>query len=516
MNNQQSTINNPQSLEGEYACLLIRNEEYGVRTSRVRSIVDMPVVRRVPKAPAFIEGVANIEGRIIPLLNPVERFGLSKPEPEDKEQSTIINHQSSIQGRLVLVQLDNSLYGLMVDGISSISYLTEEMIEPVNPLMVREEAPFIGGMAKYGERLIYLLDTDAFITAGLVEDHEKRDAYEVFSAQIQETLERREGKKFRSFLALSIGDEEYGVNSAGLKELIPGSKIEGATGGPGYLAGVVKRVGGILPVIDLQKKFNLDPIPYTEKSRVAIIDGGEYDYGILANSVREFLSITDEDIKETPAVISGGESSHIKGVGMLDGGARLVVLLDEARILDDKDVKGLEERDDIKMYRKQAKKRSGKGAADQSFVIFRVQDMEFSFNLDDLSEIIQYKEATRVPKAPPFIRGIVSVGGELVPVIDLRTRFDLPKDRDSDETRIIVIRKGDTLSGIVADSVSEILRVPKEDRVPAPKIVKGIDTRFMEGMIRIKKTDRAPIILNIEEILAGSDSPQRTPRTQRK
>ena len=157
------------------------------------------------------------------------------------------------------------------------------------------------------------------------------------------------------------------------------------------------------------------------------------------------------------------------------------------------------------MYRKQVKKRRGKVAADQSFVIFRVQDMEFSFNLDDLSEIIQYKEATRVPMAPSFIRGIVSVGGELVPVIDLCTRFDLPKDRDSDETRIIVIRKGDTFSGIVADSVSEIMRVPREDMVPAPKIVKGIDTRFIEGMIRIKKTNRAPIILNIEEILKGAE-----------
>jgi len=509
-----TTTNLPKSLAGEYACLFIHNEEYGVRTSQVKAVVDIPIIRMVPKAPAFVEGVANIEGRIIPLLNPVERFGLSNSESIDNrqsKQSTINNQQSSIQGRLVLIQLDNSLYGVMVDGISSITYLTEEMIEPINPLMVQKEAPFIGGMAKYGERLIYLLDTDAFITTGILEDQERRDSYELFSARMSEELERGKDKKFRRFLALSIGDEEYGLDSAGLKELIPASRMEESPGGPGYLAGIVKTAESIIPVVDLQKKFNLDHIPYTDRSRVAIVGAGEFDYGILANSATEFLNITDDEIKETPAVISGDDSGHIKGVGMLDGGERLVVLLDKTRILDDKEVKTLAKRDDIKMYQKGIKKKPGKGAADLTFVVFRVLDMEFAFNLEDLSEIIQYKEATRVPKAPQFIRGVVSVSGELVPVVDLRKRFDLSKGESDEETRIIVIKKEDALSGIVADSVSEILRVPKKDIFPAPKIVKGVDSRFIDGIIRIEKTDRAPIVLNIEEVLTGGE-PTSTPK----
>jgi len=516
MNNHQSSIINQQSLADEYACLSIHNEEYGVRTSQVRSIVNIPVIRRVPKAPSFIEGVANIEGRIVPLLNPIARFGLKKPEPQNREQSTINNQQSTIQGRLILIQLDSSLYGLMVDGISSISYLTGEMIEPVNPLMVEKEGPFIAGMAKDGERLIYLLDMDAFIRAGFEEDQAEREAYELFSAQMTEALARERVKESRRFLALLVGDEEYGFDSVSLKEIIPASNMEKGAAGPDYMAGLVKTAGGILPVIDLQKKFDLDPVSYGEASRVIVIDAGEYDYGILANSVTEFLNITDEEIKETPAAITGGNSSHIKGVGMLNGGERLLILLDEVRILDDKDVKSLAERDDVKMVQKELEKRQEKGKEAITFVIFRVLEMELAFNLEDLSEIIQYKEATKVPKAPLFVRGIVSVKGEIVPVIDLRKRFDLKKGEESKETRIIVIRKEDLLYGVVADAVSEILTVSREDLVPAPKIVKGIDSRFIEGMMRIKETDRAPIVLNIKEILTGADSPQRPQRTQRK
>ena len=154
----------------EYLCLVIHNEEYGIKTSQVRGILDTPVIRQVPKAPSFVAGVANIRGRIVPLLNAVERFGFVSSIPNPMP---IANRQSTINNRLVLVQLDNSLYGILADRIASITYLSEEMIEPVNPIMVNREAAFLTGMAKYGDRLVHLLDLEAFIKAGLEPDQEE-------------------------------------------------------------------------------------------------------------------------------------------------------------------------------------------------------------------------------------------------------------------------------------------------------------------------------------------------------
>lgn len=513
----KSRILNPKSMEGEYACIAIHDEEYGIRTSQVRSVVNTPVIRRVPKAPSFVEGVANISGRIIPLLNPLERLGIRHRTLEDAEQLPVLS-------RVVLIQLDRSLYGLMVHGISSITYLTEKMIEPVNPLMVEKETPFMQGMAKHGEKLIYLLDAEAFITAGMEMDREDRDAYEAFAAQIGESLEKHAEKKSRRFLTLSIGDEDCGVELIGLKEVIPAESVRGSSGGPDYFAGVVKTKAGILPVLDLQKKLELDPMPYTQDSRVVVIDAGEYDYGILANSVTGFVDISEEEIKGPPAAVSGAGSDHMKGVGMLDAGERLVLLLHEGRILKGKEVKELAKMDDIKMYRQDMKERRRKEVVDFTFVLFTVANMEFAFDLEGLAEIVQFKEATRIPKAPAFIRGMVSVGGELITVIDLRKRFDLGEKGDQSETRIIVLKKGDVAYGVVADFVSEIKGVSRKDVVLPPKIVKGIDSRFIQGMIRIKGTDRTPIVLNIEEILTGAEkakkptkaSPRRSPRTRKK
>lgn len=478
-------------LEGEYACLAIDQEEYGIRTAQVRSIAAIPAIRRVPRAPAFVAGVVNIGGRIVPLLDPVERFGLTA------------ERVSTVDKKLVLVQLDRSLYGVMVDGISSITHLAEDSIEPVNPLMVPQQGAFIAAMARHGDRLIYLLDAEAFIRGDLEEDREKREAYEAFSAGKSASLERAGTRAGRRFLALAIGDEEYGVESSGLKGIVPASRMEKGAGGPDYLAGIVSSSIGTLPVLDLQMKFGLDARPYTEESRVVIVDTGPYAYGILAHTIRELLEIVDEEIKEVPAAISGDGASHLQGVGLLAGGERLVLLLDGSRVLEAEEVRLLAEREDIEMHRRERKAARREGGNALGFVVFKVRDVELAFRLDDLSEVVPYRQVTQVPQAPDFIRGLVAVRGELVPVLDLSRRLDLGAEEEQEGSRIVIVRKGETVYGVVADAVIEIARVAPEEVVPPPEILQGVEARFVEGVIQVEGTDRAPLVLDVEALIGA-------------
>ncbi len=454
--------------------------------------MEPPVIRKVPKAPSFVAGVANIRGRIVPMLNPIDRFGLP---PSANQQSTINNP------RLVLVQLESSFYGILVDRIASIAYLSEEMIEPLNPFMVDKEAAFITGMAKYEERVIHLLDLEAFIMSGLVTDQEEMVAYESFAAKMGDILKQSTERRFRRVLALSIADETYGVNLSGLSEVIPVQKMEQTDLGREYLAGIVKARDGIFPVIDLQKKFNLESSSYTESSRIVVLDAGQYGCGLLANGVTEILNITDEEIKEAPAVTSADNSAHIQGVAMLEEGQRLVILLDETRLLNTEEVETLQTMDTIDMTRNIDKKKKKKDQETLTFVTFKVADVEFAFRLPELSEVIHYKEPTRIPKAPPFVKGMIAVRGELVSVIDLRTRFDLNAVEETANPRILIVRKGKTLYGIMADSIAEIVKAAEDELVPPPPVVKGIESAFMQEIIMLKETDRTPIILNIEAIM---------------
>ncbi len=478
------------SLAGEYLAFVIQDEEYAVKTSQAMGVVNTPIVRRVPKAPPFIAGVANIRGRIVPLLSAMERFGLS-------------GNMEEAQKKLVLIQLGSSLYGLMVDRTLSIIHLSEEMIDPMNPLMAKKEASFLSGIARVGERLIYLLNMDAFISVGLDIDREEGKAYEGFAARLSELPRQPQVEESHRFVSLLIADEEYGVDISRLNKVIPLEGMEKGGRLPGYIAGVVKVEEGIFPVTDLQRRFDLAPVPYEKGSRVAMVDAGSYSYGIIANSVTEVLDIKDKEIKDITAFTYADDFGHVKGVGMLEEGERLVMLLDETRILEREEVRILSEMDDISMSQKIWEQRQMKAKELFPFLVFKVAHIEFAFNLRDLAEVIQYKEPTRVPKAPPSIRGIVSVRGELVSVLDLRRRLDINGRENTAGTRIIVIRRGSSRYGVVADSVSEILNVSKEDIVSPSEAAEGIDPRFVDGMILVRQTDRSLIILNIESILDG-------------
>ena len=139
------------------------------------------------------------------------------------------------------------------------------------------------------------------------------------------------------------------------------------------------------------------------------------------------------------------------------------------------------------------------GAKTLPFMAFRVGPATFALALRDLSQVIQYREPTQVPGAPEFIRGILAVGGDLAPVVDLSRRFDLEGEGEGRATRILILSKGAAVYGVMADSVSGVLRVSERDVVPLPAPVQGIDARFVAGMIQREEPN--PIVLNAGTLL---------------
>lgn len=502
MINQQSAISNQQSLAGEYACLSICNEDYGIKTQQVNSIISRPVIRRVPKSPDFVAGVANIRGRIVPVLNPVERFGFLNSDSGGNNSSTINNQQS----KLLLVEQDKILYGLLVDQVLSLEYLTEAMIEPVNPLMVKKDAAFIRGMAKHRERVIHLLYLETFINAGIEANAEDIDAYQSVMGVELDSLKHRVTKKYHRFLSFTIGEEPYGVDISRLVTIIRAKKMKKVKKGPNYLAGIVQTAEALFPVIDMQKKLSLKETPYSDEARIVIIDSGTIPYGILVNAVNNIENLIDNEIKEAPAIIAGKDAAHIKGVGVFDEDERLLILLDERNVLNEKEEGRLKDMEELK---KSAKKR-GKGGSKQKktedvFVLFRVAGEEFAVPAGNVSEVVHYAVPQKVPRAPDFVRGIIPVRGELVSVIDIRKRFDLEKEKDASEDRILIIKQESAFYGIIADSVTKIIEVSPKDIIAPPEIVKGIDGNFLQAILRIKDSDRTPIVLNMKELLKGAD-----------
>lgn len=146
----------------------------------------------------------------------------------------------------------------------------------------------------------------------------------------------------------------------------------------------------------------------------------------------------------------------------------------------------------------------GDGVSDQlQLVTFSIGGEEFGVEILKVQEIVRSMEMTRVPSAPAFVEGVVNLRGRVIPIIDMRKRFGLErKDHDS-RTRIIVIDMNGVVTGFVVDSVSEVLRLPRNTIEPPPPVVAGIESDYISGVGKLE--DRLLILLDMDSLLSSKE-----------
>jgi purine-binding chemotaxis protein CheW len=128
----------------------IGNETYGVRIAAVREIVRVPEITSVPNAPELIEGVINLRGKIIPVMDLRKRFGLTEIVTDKKN-------------RILVVDLENKLLGLIVNSASEVLKISPSDIEAPGTVFAEGESSYVTGVGKLKGRLIILLDINKLL-----------------------------------------------------------------------------------------------------------------------------------------------------------------------------------------------------------------------------------------------------------------------------------------------------------------------------------------------------------------
>lgn len=136
-------------------------------------------------------------------------------------------------------------------------------------------------------------------------------------------------------------------------------------------------------------------------------------------------------------------------------------------------------------------------------VTFRVGGEEFGLDVFSVHEILRYEAPTPMPRAPAFVEGVLDVRGTLVPVVDLRRRFEVESPSHDDETRIVLVEFGGERLGLVVDAVTEVLRVPETSVLPPPQFVRGLAAEFVRGIVRLG--DRLVVLVDLDRILSSQE-----------
>ena len=138
-------------------------------------------------------------------------------------------------------------------------------------------------------------------------------------------------------------------------------------------------------------------------------------------------------------------------------------------------------------------------------VTFNLIGEDFALPILDVREIIRMTEITPVPHAPGFVEGVINLRGQIIPVVDLRKRFNLgEQDVKEEDSRIMVIEVEENVLGVIVDAVSEVLRISESEVQPPPSIVaNGIGAEYLKGISYVN--ERMLILIDINRVFNAEE-----------
>ncbi|HEY3277242.1 MAG TPA: chemotaxis protein CheW [Syntrophorhabdaceae bacterium] len=143
----------------------------------------------------------------------------------------------------------------------------------------------------------------------------------------------------------------------------------------------------------------------------------------------------------------------------------------------------------------------------RQYLTFNLGDESFALDVANVREILEFTSVTKVPQTPEFMRGVINLRGSVVPVMDMRVKFNLAVGEKTVHTCIIVVEvtigEETTVLGALVDSVQEVFELEPGQIEPAPKIGTGLKTDFIKGMG--KRDDRFIIILDIDRLFSEEE-----------
>lgn len=141
----------------------------------------------------------------------------------------------------------------------------------------------------------------------------------------------------------------------------------------------------------------------------------------------------------------------------------------------------------------------------RQYIVFKLGHEEYGIDSLNITTIIdKNRTITRVPRTPAFIKGVINLRGDIIPVMDLRTRFTMPEMEDTEDTRIIIVKINDILIGVIVDAVVEVLDLTEDAIENISNLSSDLSMDYILGVG--KADNRIVTLLNFEKLIKLSDN----------
>lgn len=485
-------INRASFTERQLVTFLLGEDEFGADIMDVKEIIRVPEITKVPNAPSYVEGACNLRGNVLPIIDGRTRFSMERKERDENS-------------RVLVIDVDGKATGIVVDKVLEVMRVNTSDIEEPPQIVKNMDSDYLDGVVKLenGSRLVMLLDVVGALRVHASKREENEAIHEEDHSQNvhvvhNANMESIEEEQLVSFL---LDKEEYAFGIMEVKEIIRAPQIVKVPNCEVYIEGVVSIRNNLLPIINLRTYFGMEHIEMSDNSRILVVDMGSYTAGIMVDKITEVLRIPTSFIQPPPK-FSTHHGEQLKGVAKLNDGKRLILMLDPSKLISAEEIGGISGVGENQRQDEFVGSMAKQLLDEEQLVTFKVDMEEYGVKIANVQEINRMTEITKIPKAPYFIEGIVNLRGNIIPVLNLRKLFKLPEKQVTDSTRIIIVDLNGKRTGIVVDSVSEVLRFEKSLIEAPPEILSsGVDSYYVESVGKLDGGKRMILILDINRVL---------------
>jgi len=469
-------------------------ELFGLEMKYVREIIRLPEMVRVPGAPAYFCGLANLRGEILPVLEGRKVLGMPGVEGVDS-------------ARVLVLEYRGETAGCLVDRLSEVITLEDYLEDELKTAQGRDKLLSRVVKKKDGSNMIMVINIETFFPS-----MEMEAGVPTASLQAQVAAEKESrisAGETRQFVGFVLGEEEFALPAVAVQEIVRlPSRISSAPGLPFYIEGLFSLRRQTVPLLNMRRYFRLGSDELGERARVVVLSlsksGKKSVLGLGVDAITEVLRLSEEEIESLPELFKGETSKKIKGVCKLGQGERIVYLLDPQSMGEEDELslgdEGAGSEEEERAFAKKAL------SAEELFVVFFLQEEEFAISINSVREIIRLPDIVRVPRAPHYVEGVVNIRGEILPVINVRKKLGLPEEERSGRNRIVVVDLNGVPTGLIVDAVREVRKIDTEQIAPVPSFLQScLEADFLQGVVKFADSDRMIMLFRLQNLLDSAE-----------
>ena len=497
-NQIEERVSNAQQGTQQFVTFIAGDEVFAADMVPVKEIIRVPEVVRVPLAPAALEGLANLRGKVLPIISLRRLFGFPELPHDDSTRALVVDVGQPL--------------GFVVDRVSSVVGVDASHIEDVSSIKTTVNTEMLSSLIKDvgGHAMIMVLDFAKLIEREFSQIAAISKSTGVAgAAQASVQSEEEDSSDELQLVSFDVDGQEYAIAIEDVQEIVqvPEAVIH-VPRSESHVLGVMTLRSRLLPLVNLRSMFALPHRDLDEKSRIVVLTLGGVSVGVVVDAVSEVLRVSKSGVDALPAMLAReGNLAEVTSICRLDNGKRMVSIVTARNLFGHSAIKeavSAVNESELESDREDTRQDDNLDD-DEQVVIFRLDKEEFGAPIASVQEIVRVPEQLiRVPKAPAFVEGVINLRGTVLPVIDLRLRLGLKQVERTARQRIMVFLISDVRTGFIVDQVAEVLRIPRAAIEPAPQL-SAEQSQLLSRMANLEKQKRMIQLIDPPHLMGKKD-----------